>query len=113
MVNGEVPVVCGDERRSGGRPRANATNDPIPVALTRETKIVVDLQPKPGFRRNAYYVASVMSNVISGKAAPTQLGVPPEASVEKCGVLENRSAARPAGRFRVSDLEAVLSDPTF
>ena len=53
MVNGEVPVVCGDERRSGGRPRANATDDPIPVALPNEAKVVVDLQPEPGFRRNA------------------------------------------------------------
>jgi hypothetical protein len=61
---------------------------------------------------SAYYVVSVMSNVISGKAAPTQPGAPPEASVEKCGVLENRSAARPAGCSRVSDLEAVLYDPT-
>jgi len=27
---------------------------------------------------------------------------------EKCEVIENRSAARPAGGFRISDLEAVL-----
>src|ERR1035438_9189331 len=38
--------------RSRGRPRANATGDPIPVALANEAEVVVDLQPEPGFRRN-------------------------------------------------------------
>src|ERR1039458_7606842 len=38
--------------RSRGRPRANATGDPIPVALTDETEVVVHLWSEPRLRRN-------------------------------------------------------------
>jgi hypothetical protein len=39
-------------RRSRGRPPTNTADNVVPIALPCQAKVIVNLQPEPGFRRN-------------------------------------------------------------
>jgi len=72
LLAAETPAeVRGGRRQSGGRARANVAGNLIPIALTDEAKIVVDLQPQPGSVFHPGPNASKMASAIRSLAWPS------------------------------------------